>query len=140
METIKSFTSLEQSKKLSEILPLESADMFYVAGKGEPVFIGNKMVACGNDDYDALGGPDVLCWSLGALLGVMPQINEWNTPYGYENDKLSQFEPKICKIWEHSFVPSYKVTYGNELSTDIYDNPVDACYEMILKLKEKNLL
>lgn len=24
--------------------------------------------------------------------------------------------------------------------TDYYNNPVDACYEMIIKLKEKNLL
>ena len=29
MATIKSFTTLEQSKKLTEILPLESADMMY---------------------------------------------------------------------------------------------------------------
>ena len=63
MAAIKSYTDLEQSRKLAEILPLESADMFYVAGKGEPIFIGNKMVACGEDDYDCLGGPDVLCWS-----------------------------------------------------------------------------
>ena len=35
MATIKSFTSLEQSKKLAEILPLESADMYwYLATKG----------------------------------------------------------------------------------------------------------
>ena len=43
MATIKAYTDLEQSKKLAEILPLETADMFYVAGKGEPIFIGNKM-------------------------------------------------------------------------------------------------
>lgn len=29
MATIKSYTDLEQSKKLAEILPLESADMHY---------------------------------------------------------------------------------------------------------------
>ena len=29
MATIKSFTSLEQSRKLAEILPIESADMYY---------------------------------------------------------------------------------------------------------------
>ena len=32
MATIKSFTSLEQSKVLAKILPLESADMYYKAG------------------------------------------------------------------------------------------------------------
>ena len=74
MATIKSYTDLEQSKKLAKILPLESADMFYIAGKGEPIFIGNKTVAYEDDDYDALGGPDVLCWSLAALLDVLPKI------------------------------------------------------------------
>ena len=29
MKTIKNFTSMEQSKVLAEILPIESADMFY---------------------------------------------------------------------------------------------------------------
>lgn len=29
MATIKSYTDLEQSKKLAEILPIESADMHY---------------------------------------------------------------------------------------------------------------
>lgn len=70
----------------------------------------------------------------------MPQINDWVIPHGHKNDKLSQFEPKICKIWEHSIISSYKVTYGNGLSTDIYDNPVDAVFEMILKLHELGIL
>lgn len=47
---------------------------------------------------------------------------------------------KIYKIWKHSIILSYKVTYGNELSTDIYDNPVDAAFEMILKLHELGIL
>lgn len=29
MATIKAYTDLEQSKKLAEILPVESADMYY---------------------------------------------------------------------------------------------------------------
>ena len=83
---------------------------------------------------------DIPCWGLVALFNVMPQINGWITPHGHKNDKLSQFEPKICKIWEHSIIPSYKVTYGNGLSTDIYDNPVDAAFEMVLKLHELGIL
>ena len=125
MATIKSFTSLEQSRKLAEILPLESADMFYIAGKGEPIFIGNKMVACGEDDYDALGEPDVLCWSLVALLSVLPAECE-------------------CMALEHiNYGNNYKEYFmhyiGGE-NTENYDNPVDACYEMILKLNELKML
>ena len=39
MATIKSFTSLEQSRKLAEILPPESADMWwlYVTSQGKHI-------------------------------------------------------------------------------------------------------
>ena len=124
---MKSYTDLEQSRKLAEFLLHESADMYY------------------EDDISVEFGhgwhaQHIPCWSFAALFNVMPQINDWITPHGHKNDKLSQFEPKLCKIWEHSIIPSYKVTYGNELSTDIYDNPVDAAFEMILKLHELKLL
>lgn len=116
---IKSYTDLQRSEKLAEILPLESADMFYIAGKGEPVFIGNKMVACDEDDYDCLGGPDVLCWSLAALLSVLPN--------GIVMNKDSQ-------TGRYHFSSKYIGTYVTA------DNPVDACYEMVLKLHELKML
>ena len=127
MAAIKSNTDISQSRKLAEFLPLESADMYY------------------EDDISVEFGhgwhaQHIPCWSFAALFNVMPQINDWITPYGHKDDKLFQFEPKICKIWDHSIIPSYKVTYGNGLSTDIYDNPVDASFEMILKLHELELL
>ena len=133
MATIKSNTDISQSRKIAEFLPLESADMYwdYDVLKHEDY----PMVM--DDQFDDLCTP---AWSLTALLNVMPQINDWITPHGHKNDKPSQFEPKICKIWEHSSIPSYKVTYGNGLSTDIYDNPVDAAFEMVLKLHELGLL
>lgn len=120
MAIIKSFTSLEQSKKLVEILPLESADMFYIAGKGEPIFIGNKMVACGNDDYDALGEPDVLCWSLAALLGVMPEIQGGKPIISLDDNYITY-------------------PHMSDLHTKA-DNLVDACVAMIEKLNESNLV
>ena len=133
---MKSYTDLEQSKKLAEILPIESADMFYFDDNGgDPKFKVRNGITYYYDSEDCLP-----CWSLAALLNIMPQINEWITPYGHKNDKLSQFEPKICKLWEHSIIPSYKVTYGNGLFTDIYDNPVDACVAMIEKLHKLDLL
>lgn len=124
---MKSYTDLGQSRKLVEFLPHGSADMYY------------------EDDISVEFGhgwhaQHIPCWSLTALIDVMPQINDWITPYGHKDDKLFQFEPKIYKIWDHSIIPSYKVTYGDKLSTDIYDNPVDAAFEMILKLHELKLL
>ena len=115
---MKSYTDLGQSRKLAEFLIHGSADMYY------------------EDDISVEFGhgwhaQHIPCWSFAVLFNVMPQINDWITPHGHKNDKLSQFEPKICKMWEHSIIPSYKVTY---------DNPIDACYEMIIKLHKQKLL
>lgn len=73
MATIKSYSDLEQSKKLAEILPLESADMCYryysggmLTGYGDCVlaksFITGKNVIREND---------LPCWSLATLLNVL---------------------------------------------------------------------
>ena len=140
MATIKSNTDVSQSKTLSKILPLESADMYYEKGIGDNYRIDFGNYADIAISKNLLHFDAIPCWSLTALFSVMPQINDWITPHGHKNDKLSQFEPKICKMWEHSIMPSYKVTYDNGLSTDIYDNPVDACVNMILKLHELGLL
>ncbi len=123
MATIKSYTDIPQSKVLAKILLHNSADMFYVAGKGEPIFIGNKMVACGNDDYDALGGPDVLCWSLAALLGILPILER----KGYQKAK---------PILSYNVAINKWIVDSHVYTTDAYDNPVDACCELILKLHE----
>ena len=84
MATIKSFTSLEQSKKLAEILPLESADMV-IWGK----------------DLDSIAATDaqkfmsglkdrkmnyIPCWSLAALLSVLPSYEINNFGDGIQLD------------------------------------------------------
>lgn len=144
MATIKSFTDLEQSKKLAEILQIESADMWWsrctITDFGDGALKVSYVVEPCNISQFRNTKEDISCWSLVALFNVMPQINDWIIPHGHKNVKLSQFEPKICKIWKHSIIPSYKVTYGNGLSTNIYDNPVDAVFEMILKLHELGIL
>ena len=66
MTTIKSFTSLEQSKKLAEILPLESADNYY-AWHDERYYVVNK-----DCPYPFSLKEKIPCWSLAALLGVFP--------------------------------------------------------------------
>lgn len=111
MATIKSFTDISQSKVLAEILPHESADMCY-------------SLPCKDGDKPLLekgGFGSTPCWSLTALLGVLP--------YGYSSILTKSFDGKdyYCKI------------DGETFETDA-DNPIDACYEMILKLHELNLL
>lgn len=114
---MKSYTSFKQSKKIAEILGRESADMRYVR-----LYFEGK-----NSDWSIqLGRPiksdDVIpCWSLAALINVLPHIQE--------------FYPTIEKI-NDKFVCRYK-------DSGIWTNganPVDACYEMVIKLKENGLI
>ena len=130
---IKIATDLDQSKKLAEILPLESADMVYIMySNGEKPQNGDANLSTvyeSNDNkwywidiidesWDMRIGEDIPAWSLAALLGVLPE------PYQLTSNK----EGKVQLILIH------------HLEKDYYDNPVDACYEMILKLNELKLL
>lgn len=122
MATIKSYTNIEQSRKLAEIMPLESADMYWKNG------VSDKYIQCftpfviddyrSNVDYDY----DIPCWSLTALLGVLPLI-DFTAPQLIGTPKTL-----------------YRCVYNDDLKSHAYDNPVDACYEMIIKLNELNLL
>lgn len=106
---MKSYTDLQQSKKLAEILPLESADMYYWCG--ELIRIGS---------YNAIGiDDDIPSWSLAALISVLPKIHKLKPILDLEENSI-----------QYSGIDIYIVA----------DNPVDACYETILKLHELNLL
>lgn len=61
----KAYTSLEQSKKLAEFLPIESADMRYA-----PIGDIHPWVWEGNPKL--LEADSTPCWSLAALLSVLP--------------------------------------------------------------------
>ena len=120
---MKSYTNLEQSNRLAEFLPLESADMFLALNGTLPVmskYIDNGLVTA--DDTA------IPCWSLAALFDVLPKfIGDYGKCLYYD-------------------VGGYYCGYkddGNFMLTiqeTKADNPVDACVNMILKLKEKNLL
>ena len=128
---MKSYTDLEQSKKLAEILPLESADMRYTP-------FGDTHPWVWNEEVKLLEKGSVPCWSLAALLGVLP-------PYLYEWEKGIDFNlyPSVTKKrWWCAGYISQDLSPDKDRFTLIThaDNPVDACYEMIIKLKENNLL
>ena len=96
MATIKSYTDIEQSKRLAEILPLESADMCYFEQKA--------IITPYNEAKDSLlplmSRPvEVIpCWSVGALIELMPsgvRISkncDGNYDLGYRN-----FDTKILR-------------------------------------------
>ena len=131
MAIIKSFTSLEQSKKLAEILPLESADWtilncFNEFGKKDGSNIRVvKEVNTLNDSVEKIP-----CWSLAALLGVLPMITEGK----------DTANPFIAKTPDNEYYVVYATLTKEVDSSGIYDNPIDACYDMIINLKKLNLL
>ena len=111
---MKAYTDLEQSKKLAEILPLGSADVFY--DQYGVIRIGNPKERY--SDYHQLP-----VWSLAALLDVLPRID---------------IEKEICS--DDTFDYRVKAYIGDGYIGDWFDSPVDACVDMIIKLDEQKLL
>ena len=113
---MKAFTDLEQSKRLAEILPLESADAYYtVIDQG--FFLEVKQGIEPSKE-------DIPCWSLAVLLDVLPEgvIENYYVPnLQKENGK-------------------YSIAYGNEELLCVADNPLDACVAMIENLHELKML
>ena len=115
MTTIKSYTDLQQSKKLAEILPIESADMYWWYS-GKRYYIE----AMDDGDFNEKEG-HVRAWSLTALLNVLPE--------GYSTVLTKSFNGKDY----------YCMIDGKPFETEA-DNPVDACVAMIEKLNELKML
>ena len=130
MATIKSFTSLEQSRKLAKILSLKSADMIWVLANPDLPMIK----AISYEDSEKSKYYEVLpAWSLAALLSVIPQEifnGEYiiNITEGCDNKWILTYDHHENR--NHSY---YSLSIGA-------DNLVDACCEMIIKLNELNLL
>ena len=131
MATIKSYTDIEQSKRLVEILPLESADMCYIQdylaggnyGEYKP-YIGNLIPAYGQGK--------IRCWSLAALFNYLREIDFFPNievdARGVTMD-INYYDEKEAR----PLAPVYNI----KIKTD---NFIDAIYEMILKLNELKML
>lgn len=129
MATIKSYTDLEQSKKLAKILPLESADMHYnnasIKGinyvdeyRAELMDYNTAQKVLSKYLINPIFGI-IPCWSLSALLGVLPDYTLQTNTDGTVFVVCESKKPMI---------------------SDAYDNPVDACVKMIIKLNELKML
>lgn len=111
-------TDIEQSKKLAEFLPIESADMYYFL---DPTPAGNiyhltvQRVDVGIKNLPQYDEGDIPCWSLSALLKLMSK-SIISTP----NPLSTNY---CCR--------------NIEFDIEFYaDNPVDAAFEMVCWLKE----
>lgn len=119
---MKSYTDLEQSKRLVEILPIETADMWFQHigdsfkdGITRPLYF--PMVIRDNPSEK-----DIPCWSLVALLSVIRKTTGY-TLHGVNNVYIS------CELGDF-----------RKIETEVYENEVDACVEMITKLHELKML
>ena len=129
MATIKAYTDISQSKALSTILPLESADMRYdehiLYIDGTPKVGYKKGVTDG-----------IPCWSFAALLDILPfHLIVNNQRYAFSMHKGLNKDGETY-MFRYNVFNTDVCLY----STDYYNNPVDACVDMIEKLHELNLL
>ena len=146
---MKAYTDIEQSKKLAEILPLESADMFYRDNEEDVKLMWEHLSEI------KVTSP---CWSLAALLSILPYKIELshdvidtsgNIAYKNECYKLSinrcglfgdKWNVQYYGKHQRQLGKRYKELYIDLFLTKNHDNLVDACVEMILKLHEQNFL
>lgn len=119
---MKAYIDIEQSKKLATILPIDSADMCYRIVAYNPNDTHEYQPYCFVGTLES----DISCWSLAALLEVMPkQLGRYTLTFYWCDDS-----------WCCSYIDD-----GSEIKeTSSANNPVDACYEMIIKLNKRKLL
>lgn len=129
---MKAYTDVNQSKKLSEFLPLESADMGYL-------WNGTSFCEYPVSNQTIFNRVEnIPCWSLAALLDVLPDYIRHYDNGTYKIYNLNLYKAYYCNV-SYTFGPS-----TNENDDTLYcfgrDNFVDACVKMIEKLHEQNLL
>lgn len=121
-------TSLEQSKRLIELgIDMNTADMIWVLANPDLPMI--KAIAYEDSDKNNNYYEILPAWSLSASLGLMPKL------YEFENDPDDGgCQPNLCKGWDNN---QWHIVYRSSIYiTEWYDNPIDACVEMVCWLLE----
>lgn len=119
MVAIKAYTDINQSRKLAEVLPIESADMHIIAEDLVDEDTGD-IISIELTKFGAPSSFEIPCWSLSALLNILPEIQGGKPIISLDDNYITY-------------------PHMSDLHTKA-DNIVDACYEMILKLNKLNLL
>ena len=118
------WTTLEEAQQLVKVgLPIETADMHYlkIIRENDVRYIPELLL----DDNEC----DIPCWSLGALLELIPKIHE------SEND--GGCYPTLCKRYD---TDKWHCLYHRDTlyKTCQYDTAIEACIEMIIWLLKTN--
>lgn len=110
----KNYTSVEQSQKLIKLgIDKTTSDMHYDKHPLENYYSPIPIIGKYSEIHDQLP-----CWGLSALLEILPPGKI------LLHDKGGLGYKCIC----------------NNIDTDFHDNPVDACFEMIVELNELKML
>lgn len=120
---MKNTTDVEQSERLREILPIESADYTWkrTAIPGAKLYMPGKLqYIIDTIPFCFFSGIGLPAWSLTALIKIVPEFSLKKTKNKY-----------TCG--------NYNSGYWIECS-DEYDNPIDAAVELIEKLNKRGLL
>lgn len=121
---MKSYTDLNQAKKLAKILPLKSANMSYIKREFSDKYLPNlKCYKYARElyaDYIKI----IPCWSLSALLDMLK-----------DNIKIEKTQLGQSDTFTYSIIGN-----GYDYKTYEHEELIDACYEMIVKLYRKNEL
>jgi len=104
---IKSYTTVEQSRKLAEILPIESADMFYNLGESQLP----NVIYGGHDDFKCY----LPCWSLAALLKLIPNFNMFKRTIECRIETTNHLIDKACDLIDAAFEMVCWLKENNEL-------------------------
>lgn len=130
---MKAYTDLSQSKKLAEILPIVSADMWY-SYYGHPGY--NSVIAYKGEQWFLCqirnSFNDIPCWSLAALLDFL------ESEIDGENGETYKLNIEKDGTWWEIWYEEYNDE--NPIEPTSSEELIDVCYKMILKLKERKLI
>ena len=150
---MKAYTDIEQSKKLANILPLESADMCWTnhcyGSIRSSMTVSSKTIEEYKElltRFGDLTNIDVFypCWSLAALINLLPSditvVEEYLT---------TQYNIRIRKYKVVDDMDVYQIAYGNYgssgswhdmINTGEKESLLDAAFEMICWLKKEKYI
>ena len=129
---MKMYTDYDQSVKLAEILPADTADMYWLIKNEKPVKAYLDIEDIKSDDKCSY----CPCWSLPTLFNMLPDI-------GYEAG-CSWEICRLINVNKNALKDQYYVTghdmWDHEIIGPYYDEPIDACANMIIELHKNNYI
>lgn len=130
---MKSYTDIEQSQKLAEILPIKSADMYYCYGMNIDTkiwsFDDTPIIIDADNQVDV---DDIPCWSLAAL-------SEFILPYIADDDG-NNYKFYLSKDGLDRWIAYYKSDDVSIYICEESDNMIDVILEMVCWLKKEEYI